>query len=58
MFGGNQERYASAINELNSVKSNEEAKQIIERYSTGSGDKEAGRMLAELVKRKLSSTHG
>jgi hypothetical protein len=58
MFGGNQERYASALNELNRVQSNEEAKEIIERYSTGGGDREAGRMLSELVKRKLSSTHG
>jgi hypothetical protein len=58
MFGGNQEKYRSALNELNQVSSNEEAKQVIEKYSTSSSDKEAGRMLSELVKRKLSSTHG
>jgi hypothetical protein len=58
MFGGNQEQYTSALNELNRVTSNEEARQVIEKYSSSSGDKEAGKMLSELVKRKLSSTHG
>ena len=58
LFDGNQEKYISALNELNSVTSNEEAKRIIERYRAPSGDREAGKMLSELVRIKLSSSNG
>ncbi|MFN2379015.1 MAG: hypothetical protein ABR519_02255 [Bacteroidales bacterium] len=57
LFGGSQEKYVTALTELNRVTSDEEAKQVIEKYSSRSGDREAGKMLSELVKRKLSSPH-